>query len=68
MKAIITLKAGDIILAYDFEYFRWITCKVNRTEKSLITLEYIEGNLKGSTWYENIAKIRNPDYYRMAGS
>ncbi|MQY79384.1 MAG: hypothetical protein GH151_09365 [Bacteroidetes bacterium] len=60
------LKVGDIILAYNPESFGWIKCKVNRIRKSLITLEYIEGSLKGIIRYEIIGRLKNPDYYRMA--
>jgi hypothetical protein len=58
------LKAGDIILVYDSKSF-WIKCRVNRIRKSLITLEYIEGNFKGIIRYEIIDVLKNPDYYRQ---
>ncbi|MBA7537718.1 hypothetical protein ES705_29987 [subsurface metagenome] len=69
MKVIIIekLKVGDIILAYDSEFFKWMKCRVNQVEKYLVTLEYIEGNLKDFLFYENIKGLKNSDYYRMAG-
>lgn len=28
-------------------------------------LEYLEGNLQGVTWLENLETLKNPDYYKV---
>ncbi len=60
------LKSGDIILTFNPNLLIWVKCKIIRIEKYRIILEYIKGSMKGIPWYENISKIRNPDYYRQA--
>lgn len=64
------LKAGDLILVYDsglckLSPMEWIKCRVDQIDKYLVTLEYMEGNLKGIIFYEKIEVLRNPDYYRQ---
>lgn len=61
------LEPGDQILAFDLNLLIWIKCRVNQIEKYLITLEDIEGSLKGIPWYETIDRLKNPDHYRQAG-
>jgi hypothetical protein len=61
------LKPGDTILTFDSNLKSWIKCKVRYIGMYRITLEYIKGSFKGIPWYENVSKIRNPDYYKQAG-
>ncbi|GAI36786.1 unnamed protein product [marine sediment metagenome] len=61
------LKPGDQIFAFDWSLQKWIKCKVNQIEKYVITLENIEGNLKGFVFYEMPETLTNPDYYKQAG-
>ncbi|MBA7535417.1 hypothetical protein ES705_27672 [subsurface metagenome] len=62
-----TLKTDDIITAFDANLRKWCKCKIILVEKYLITLKDIEGTLKGIPWYETIERLKDPDYYRMAG-
>ncbi|MBA7682252.1 hypothetical protein ES703_90601 [subsurface metagenome] len=61
------LKIGDQIFAFDFNLLTWSKCEVTLIEKYLITLEDVEGTLKGIPWYETINRLKDPDYYRPAG-
>ena len=60
------LKPGDRIFAFDFNLCIWMKCKIIQIEKYLITLEDIEGSLKGIPWYETLEAFKNPDYYRIS--
>ncbi len=67
MKIITTLKTGDLILAFDWSLQKWTKCRVNKIEKYLVTLEDIEGRLKGFVFYETPEALKDPYKYRMAG-
>lgn len=59
-----SLKTGNEIMTYDANLRKWIKCKIIQVEKYLVTLEDIEGFLKGVKWYETIDRLKDPDYYR----
>jgi hypothetical protein len=61
------LKPGDTILTFDSNLRIWIKCKIIRIEKYMITLEDLEGTLKGILWYVFPERLKNPDYYKQAG-
>ncbi|GAH56169.1 unnamed protein product [marine sediment metagenome] len=58
------LKVDDMILTYDPTLLIWIKCKIVQIEKYLITLEALEGTLKGIPWYVFPETLKDPDYYR----
>jgi hypothetical protein len=66
------LKTGDFLLAFDsglckLNPMEWFKCKVNKIEKCTVTLEYLDGSLKGFVFYEILGNLKNPDYYKQAG-
>lgn len=58
------LKTGDKIMWFDLYQLKWIKCKVNQIEKYLVTLEDIEGILKGFIFYETLEALKDLRYYR----
>ncbi|MBA7524368.1 hypothetical protein ES705_16506 [subsurface metagenome] len=66
------LKTGDFVLAFDsglceLSPMEWFKCKVNKIEKHTVTLEYLEGDLKGFVFYEILGNLKNPGCYKQAG-
>lgn len=61
------LKSGDFLLAFDFSLLECFKCKVNKIKKSIVTLEYLDGGLKGFVFYETLENLKNPDYYKQVG-
>ena len=61
------LKVDDVILTYDPILLIWIKCKIAQIEKYLITLECLEGTLKGIPWYVFPEILKDPDLYRQVG-
>ena len=60
------LKVGDQIFVFDVNLLTWTKCKIVRITKFLITLEDLEGPLKGLMFYETPETLKNPDHYRQA--
>lgn len=58
------LKPDNELMAYDPILLKWSKCKVIFIETRLINLEFIEGSLKGLTWYEDLKLLKDTNYYR----